>query len=181
MIAWVDVETTGLEPRGNVLLEVGIILTDDALNEIDRTSVTITPPATIRLIMKPEVLEMHDSGIGNGLLAECFDKGLEREDAMFTLIRWLNDRVEEPPIMAGSTVDFDRYWLKAKMSLLEQQFHYRSINVSSLKEINVRWGFADEWNNDRKTHRALDDLEDSIAELRHYSAALNIGPQAVVE
>lgn len=168
MLAWVDVETTGLNPRGGSLLEVGIILTDDELREQARTSVVLEPPRAYRLTMKPEVIAMHDAGEGNGLLADCEADGLRQEDAMFQLIRWLNARVEEPPVMAGSTVGFDRMWLREKMPLLEQCFNYRSVDVSTIKELNARWVFAPLWENDRKTHRALGDLEDSIAELRHY-------------
>lgn len=170
MLAWVDVETTALEPRGGALLEVGMILTDDDLDEFDRTSAVLTPPPGYRLTMKPEVLALHDAGAGNSLLAECESRGQSRDDAMFALIRWLSDRTDRL-VMAGNTVGFDRAWLKAKMPLLEALFHYRSIDVSSLKELNERWGFAPQWQGDRKLHRALPDLEDSIAELRHYRAA----------
>lgn len=172
MIAWVDIETTDLEPRHGAILEVGILLTDDELNEIDRTSVVLQPPWCYRLLMKPEVLALHDAGEGNGLLAECEASGLNHYHAASAICLWLGDRVEEPPVMAGNTVGFDRAWLKAKMGVLEALFHYRSIDVSSLKELNERWGFTSKWEGDRKLHRVLPDLEDSIAELRHYRAAL---------
>lgn len=169
MIAWVDVETTGLEPRGNALLEVGVVLTDDDLNEKERKSVLCELPPAWYLTTDRAVLEMHHE---SGLWEACAEEGLDRMDAMFELVRWLDKAVTEPPVMAGSTVGFDRACLKAQMPVFAELFHYRSIDVSSLKELNVRWGFAPEWEGGRKLHRSLPDIEDSIAELGYYRAAL---------
>ena len=65
MIAWVDVETTGLDPREDNLLEVGMIITDDNLNERARKAVVLRPPANVERLLKPVVLEMHRKGEGN--------------------------------------------------------------------------------------------------------------------
>lgn len=168
-LAWVDVETTGLDPDTGFLLEVGVILTNGDLAELDRTSVLIKAPPNLRATMDDEVYEMHHKG-----LLEACESGIgtmDRENAQTYLCRWLNERVKEPPVMAGSTVSFDRAWLKAKMPLFEQQFHYRNVDVSTLRELNRRWEFAPEWEGDRDLHRSLPDLEDSIAQLKLYREA----------
>lgn len=172
MIAWTDVETTGLEPRDGALLEVGVILTDDQLDEIARLAVLLEPPLNVRKLLRPEVVAIHDAGEGNNLLADCEFHGISHSIAETELCAWLTHHGAERPVMAGSSVHFDRAWLRAKLPVLEAKFHYRSIDVSSFKELNARWHFAPEWAKGRKLHRALPDIEDSIAELRHYRAAL---------
>lgn len=177
MLVWVDVETSGLETRGNSLLEVGMIVTENNLEEVARTSVVLKPPDHWKLTFKPEIIEMHTKGEGNGLMTDCVVNGVARDEAMFALVRFLAEHVPhldgDPPVMAGNSVHFDRMWLKAKMPLLEECFHYRNLDVSSLKIFNRMAEFAEPWEGDRKIHRALPDLEDSIAELRHYWEAIN--------
>lgn len=169
MICWVDVETTGLDPQKDTLLEVGVILTTDNLGEVDRTSVVLSATCAQLVSMKSMVYDMHEK---SGLIAAVETEGVELEEATSRLVQWLLER-EAIPVMAGNTVGFDRAWLRAKMPLFEALFHYRSIDVSSLKELNARWGFAPKWEGDRKIHRSLPDLEDSIAELQHYRVALS--------
>lgn len=171
MIAWVDVETTGLDPRGNDLLEVGIVLTDDRLNELARMAVLIQPSPGRELMIGDEVKAMHED---NGLWDECRSSGRELEAAQYELTRWCVERFDRDnrPVMGGSSVHFDRAWLRAKMPLLEALFHYRNIDVSTLKELNRRFAFAQKWEGDRDLHRSLPDLEDSIAQCRHYLEAI---------
>ena len=177
MIVWVDVETSGLDPRVDNLLEVGMLITDDKLEEVARTSLVIRPPAGWRLVYKPEIIAMHDAGEGNGLRAECEADGVSYDRGMFTLLSWLDTNLpewrEEPPPMAGNSVHFDRAFLRAKMPLLEEAFHYRNLDVSTIKIVNRLWHFAEPWEGGRKIHRALPDLEDSVAELRHYRDAID--------
>jgi oligoribonuclease len=172
MIAWVDVETSGLDPYAGELLEIGVILTDDDLNEKGRTSFVIAPRSRLYLNgMSEQVRRMHTK---SKLLLELDRSDLPSlEEVELFLFHWLSARSEEPLVVAGSTVGFDRAWIKAKMPLVERAFHYRSIDVSSLKELNRRWEFAPEWTGSREKHRALPDLEDSIAELRHYRGGIN--------
>lgn len=169
MIAWIDVETTGLDPKSDRLLEVGVVLTDDDLRELDARSFVIEGGPGLRDSMTKVVLTMH---VASGLLFECESSSAQSCHSVESrLVAWLRG-YDGPLVMAGSTVGFDRAWLKAKMPTLERLFHYRSIDVSSLKELNRRWEFAEPWDGDRKIHRALPDLKDSIAELRHYRGAI---------
>jgi oligoribonuclease len=185
VIVWVDVETSGLEPETDSLLEVGLIITDNELNEVARTNVVLAPPRGWQLVFKPVIVEMHTKGEGNGLMAECEANGVSYQRGMFALISWLDTNLEDfrsdPPPMAGNSVHFDRAFLRAKMGLLEECFHYRNIDVSSLKLVNRLWNFAEPWEGDRKIHRALPDLEDSVAELRHYRDAIDSAAVAAGE
>lgn len=167
MIAWLDVETTGLDPTFGHLLEVGIILTDDELNELSRIDVVIQPPDGTTVTVDAHVRKMHED---SGLWDDCRLEGVELRDAEYILTRWLADRIdrENPPPVAGSTVSFDRAWVRYHMGVLDGFFHYRSIDVSTVKELNRRFKFAPEWDGGRKIHRSLPDIEDSIAELKLY-------------
>lgn len=170
MIVWLDVETTGLDPAKGELLEVGFIVTDDELVPLDRTNIVLHEPCAD---MADEVRAMHEA---SGLLAEC-RQGCDLDLAEVKLIEWIDRHttaLEDPPILAGNTIGFDRSWLKAKMPRLNAAFFYRTIDVSSIKELNQRWGFAPKWGGDRKIHRALPDLEDSIAELQWYRDHLGV-------
>lgn len=176
MIVWVDVETTGLDPSKGDLLEVGLVATDDKLNPVSKTSVLMHEPVSYEDI-HPDVRAMHAA---SGLFLACEARGSDLVACEAFLCCWI-DRLgcEEPPPMAGSTVSFDRAWLKAKMPRLESKFHYRNIDVSTLKELNKRFGWVPEWEGDRDTHRALPDLEDSMNELQHYLGAFF--PRMVIE
>lgn len=175
MIAWVDVETTGLDPHNGDLLEVGICLTDDRLIVVAETCVLMHEP--VGGDIHPDVLAMHT---GSGLWQACRERGRDLAENELFLCRWMSRFVgDDKPVMAGSTVSFDRAWLKAKMPLLEALFHYRNIDVSTLKELNKRFGWITEWEGDRDIHRAIPDLEDSRNELRWYLAAF--APRMIIE
>lgn len=168
MILWVDVETTGLDPAKHDLLEVGLCLTDDRLHPVAETCVLGYAPVTADYI-HPEVIAMHD---GNGLWRGCRERGRDLFENEEFLIRWFRAHVGDESVpMGGSTISFDRAWLKAKMPRLEALFHYRNIDVSTLKELNKRFHWMPEWEGDRDIHRALPDIEDTISELKWYLGA----------
>lgn len=171
-VAWVDVETTGLDVEMDYLLEVGI---------------TITTPGPIWAVVKelsvvypfkksefdevnlhPAVLEMHKT---NGLWDECeammetpFDS-LAVQDMM---IQFLHDNDAAGSPMYGNTVHFDRAWLKQELPALERVFHYRNFDVSTLKQYAiVIHGENYPWM-DREIHRGCPDNQDAIANLTHF-------------
>lgn len=174
MMGWVDVETTGLDPQRDFIVEVGCIITDDNLEELARTSWVIhAPPKAFTRIYDNEIVyEMH---VANGLLEELVKGfgtpiGLVREE----LEKFVAPFTPNLP-MCGSSVHFDRAMLHAWMPSVEALFHYRNCDVSTLKELAQRW-----WPNmaairpaERKLHRVIPDIEDSIAELRHYRSYID--------
>ncbi|NUP07774.1 MAG: oligoribonuclease [Polyangiaceae bacterium] len=154
-LAWVDVETTGLNPDLDAILEVGIIITDRSLTEIDRASWALgdANPASIS---DPKVLEMHTR---SGLLAECEASDLEIDILDEIVCFFLKHQGAVGSPMCGSTVGFDRSFLRhARFAKL---FHYRNFDVSTYRTEARLLGI--EPPPKREVHRALPDLEDSIA------------------
>ncbi len=179
MLAWLDVETTGLNPTLDQLLEVGFIITDDDLNELARRAWVLPFDGKVDDFIR----NMHTK---SGLLAECkvLADGWRRWSESNIPVKharpiaqeicgWLKEQLkDEKPPLCGSTISFDKSFLSASltMSHILDLFHYRSIDVSSIKELARCWR-PDVYEKRPKPgarHRALPDLEDSIAELRFY-------------
>jgi oligoribonuclease len=176
---WIDVETTGLNPEKDHLLEVGGIVTDDQLQEQGRVVHVVDPQLPVdELIEKSSsvVREMHtESGLWDDLRRGGHDKA-GRVEAQ--LIVWLQGFTEgEKYPLCGSSVHFDRKWLKHYMPRLEAEMHYRNIDVSTIKELHRRFGPArDPDFEPRRAHRPLADLEDSIKALRFYLSEMGWSP-----
>lgn len=189
MLAFIDCETTGLEPeRGDLLLEVGILLTDDDLEVIDRISVVIAQPAELlelRLQANPLVREMHTT---SGLFAEIADLGEPASQnsaiigARLHLTDWLAEHGYTEPQslgpMAGSSVGFDRRFLLQWMRALEAVWHYRVDDVSSTREQAHRWrpDLTAGEPVPLKLHRVDPDLDDTLALARYYRTELFVHP-----
>lgn len=169
MILWVDVETTGLEPRDHYLLEVGLVLTTDDLHQLSHTSVVIKPAhPKWRNCMDDYVKNMHKL---SGLIDEC-ETGVPVEAATALLRDWIKKTGVDKPPMGGSSVHFDRMWLAAEMPMVERLFHYRNIDVSTVKELNKRWRRDELQARGQSKHRALDDLQATLDEARYYRTAI---------
>jgi oligoribonuclease len=168
MLNWFDVETTGINDDG-FLLEVGCILTDDNLNELARLALIVDPldPDLAYDYANEFVRTMHTE---NGLW-QAIRRGEGRpkarvEERFLDLVLEHSHGEKHP--LCGNTIGFDRRWLKRHMPSLEESFHYRNIDVSTLKETMRRfWPHRAPFEKD-KNHRVLDDIEGSIAEFRHY-------------
>lgn len=180
MIVWVDTETTGLDPEHGNLLEVALIVTSDDLEEVAARSVIVRPIAPLgfdawREHLDPFIQDMHGK---NGLLDDIrAGAGLRPGVAAEDLHRWALAQghgfdLKKVPL-AGSTVGFDRAWLKKHMPALESLFSYRSIDVSSITELVRRWASAiyedrPKADPEKIAHRALPDVRESISILRYY-------------
>lgn len=187
MIVWADTETTGLDPEHGNLLEVALVVTDDDLEEVAARSVVVQPIAPLGLDswrehLDPFILDMHSK---SGLLDEIFaGAGLLRHEAAGDLIGWALSRsagfdLKKTPL-AGSTVSFDRAWLKKHMPALESLFSHRSIDASSITELAARWAPAIYDNRpkadpEKIAHRALPDVRESISILRYYHSRGFVG------
>ena len=179
MIVWVDVETSGLDEKSGHLLEVAFVVTDDTLAERASTSIVVKPVGVdVEAMGMPLVVrEMHEK---SGLLADIPKIGVCRHEAEGQLTSWLGQtfgRLEDlrSIALAGSTVSFDRRWLRAHMEKLEALFSYRSIDVSCLTELASRFSTAVYAHRPKKEkgvkHRALEDVRESINYLRYYLAS----------
>jgi len=177
-MTWVDVETTGLDPSREYLMEVGLMVTDARLNPLAWTSTLVgiggvNTIMAVRAESDPYVRDMHDR---SGLWVEQIDAAAmgrlpDLGDAQAHLLDWWGRTLGSArPPMCGSSVTFDRSWLAAHMPDLHDRFHYREVNVSTVKELCRRWNKKafDKAPLKYEKHRAIPDLRESLDELAHY-------------
>jgi oligoribonuclease len=176
-IIWVDCEMTGLSLANDALIEVAALVTDYELNQFgDGIDLVIKPPAEMLEQMDDFVRDMHTS---SGLLDELAT-GItlaEAEQLVLAYVRqWAPEERKAP--LGGNTVGTDRGFLARDMPELESHLHYRIIDVSSIKELALRWFPRAFFNSPKKAggHRALADIRESIAELRYYREAIFVAP-----
>lgn len=169
MLTWIDLETTGLDPKEGYPLEVAMVITTDDLQElVTYTSPIWVYPPSLDSTLDPYVRMMH---LDNGLLAEIPSAPNLRDVEKEMVRLYRASAIDHALPLAGSTISFDREWLKEHFVNFAPLLHYRNVDVSTLKELNRRWRFAPEWPK-KEAHRALDDIQDSIEELRYYKQAL---------
>jgi oligoribonuclease len=168
---------TGLSLTTDALIEVAALVTDYELNQLgDGIDLVIKPPAEALEQMDDFVRDMHTS---SGLLEEL-PSGTTMADAEEQILayvrQWAPDASKAP--LGGNTVGTDRGFLARDMPKLESHLHYRIIDVSSIKELALRWFPRAFFNSPKKAggHRALADIRESIAELRYYREAIFVAP-----
>lgn len=178
MILWIDTETTGLSPTMDDMLELGMIITRDDLTFVEGKSMLIQPGNFSFSKMNPLVRDMH---IKSGLIADLTPGStkkvypLDRVERSF--IAWLEANMMLGRPMAGSSVQFDRQMLERHMPHLASKFHYRNMDVSSLREFSrAWWENHDFWQEKllgaENTHRVIPDLHDTIELARFYKDGL---------
>jgi len=176
MIVWLDLETTGLDPATERILELGMVVTTNQLYELGRRNWVLHYKRSPRIRIDPVVAEMH---MANGLWPECEASRQGNATAATEAIEWLRNLgvPEGRTPLAGNSVGFDRAFLATHMPSLAQYFHYRNIDVSSLNELCKRWNspLYQLLPQVDGRHRALSDLDDSIASARFYKDFLFTG------
>ncbi len=167
-LIWIDLEMTGLEPDHDRIIEIATIVTDAQLNTLAEGPVfAIHQNETVLAGMDEWNQKQHG---GSGLLQRVRDSRMDEREAEAQTIAFLEQYVEKGKSpMCGNSICQDRRFLARTMPTLEAFFHYRNLDVSTLKELARRWhpevlqGFSK-----TGSHLALDDIRDSINELRHY-------------
>ena len=174
-LVWMDLEMTGLSPRDDRIIEIATVITDPHLNVIEEGPVMAIRQPLERLVGMDEWnTKTHtESGLVNRVRESSIDEG-EAERVTLAFISKHVPGNHSP--LCGNSICQDRRFLAAYMPKLEAYLHYRNLDVSSIKELVVRW--RPELLNDFKknnTHRALDDIRESIAELKFYrSTFINV-------
>lgn len=175
LIAWIDTETTGLDPHRDELLEIALVITDNDLNEIGNPAHVLIRTESINrtlLLMNPFVRDMHTS---NGLIdALRTGAGMGYHEADQHIARAIDDVAGgiAPLILGGNSITHDRGFLQAQAPETFGRLHYRSIDVTSIEIDMARDGHAEQIEQWRKDftptdgHRALGDIRDSIRQLR---------------
>ncbi|MDH6181296.1 oligoribonuclease [Microbacteriaceae bacterium SG_E_30_P1] len=176
LLVWIDCEMTGLDVGVDELVEVAVVITDYNLVAVDPGfSVVINPDQSAFDNMSDFVREMHTS---SGLLEEI-PHGMSLADAEFAVHEYIINHVPTPKTapLAGNTIGTDRMFLAKYMPRVDSHLHYRSIDVSSIKELSRHWFPRVYFNAPTKDggHRALADILESIRELEYYRRAVFVG------
>ncbi len=167
-LVWMDLEMTGLDPDRHVIIEIATIITDSNLDLIaEGPELAIQTTETDLAAMNRWNVEHHT---GSGLLDRVRNQGVARLEAEALTLEFLDKHtIKRRTHLCGNSVWQDRRFLRRYMPLLDDWFHYRLIDVSSIKEIVKRWhpGVLKEIKKNTE-HRALADIRESIEELRFY-------------
>ncbi len=170
-LIWIDLEMTGLDPEENVIIEIATIVTDSDLN-------IIAEGPNIAIFQPEEELEKMDEWnvthhTANGLIEAVRESEISNATAEIRTLEFLREYCEEGrSLLCGNTIGQDRRFLRAYMPTLQDFCHYRSIDVSSVKELANRWYPKDKGILKPSGHRALDDIKGSIRELAHYRESI---------
>ncbi|MFC3852124.1 oligoribonuclease [Salinispirillum marinum] len=167
-LVWIDLEMTGLDPEKERIIEIATIVTDADLNILaEGPELVIHQPMSLLDAMDPWCVKHHGE---SGLTQRVIDSTVTDEEAEAQTLAFLQDWVTpgKSPL-AGNTIGQDRRFMVKYMPKLEAYMHYRNLDVSTLKELAKRWkpGIVDGFKK-QNSHRALDDIRESIEELRYY-------------
>ena len=173
LLVWIDCEMTGLDIAIDELVEVAVVITDYDLVAVDPGfSIVIKPDQSAFDNMGDFVTNMHRE---SGLLEEI-PNGVALADAEYAVNEYILKFVPTPQTapLAGNTIGTDRTFLAKYMPRVDSHLHYRSIDVSSIKELSRRWFPRVYFNAPTKDggHRALADIRESIRELEYYRKAV---------
>ena len=174
MRVWMDLEMTGLDPTSDTIVEIATIITDDDLAVVaEGPDLVVHTPAEALATMSDVVRDMHTR---SGLLAAIESSTLSLADAGAETLAFIKQHVPEPRTvpLAGNSIGTDRRFLAAHLPEIEDHLHYRCVDVSTIKELARRW-YPDALAgapSKRGGHRALDDIRESVEELRFYRTAL---------
>ena len=167
-LIWIDLEMTGLDTDSDSIIEIATVVTDANLNVLaEGPDLAIAHPVAKLEAMDEWNRNQHTK---SGLWRRVVEEGVPMAEAEAQTIAFLKQWVpERASPMCGNSICQDRRFLHREMSSLERYFHYRNLDVSTLKELARRWapsvlaGFSKE-----SKHTALSDVHDSINELKHY-------------
>ena len=178
-LIWIDLEMTGLDPSNDRIIEVATIVTDKDLNELAVGPVlAIFQENSILSAMDKWNTEQHTK---SGLIERVKKSTIKESDAEKATIEFLDQHVpSNKSPMCGNSICQDRRFLARLMPQLENYFHYRNLDVSSLKELAQRWypNVAKGFNKESK-HLALDDIRDSIDELKYYREHILLSEKSI--
>ncbi len=167
-LVWMDLEMTGLDHEVERILEIATIITDWELNIIEEGPVVAVRQSEELISGMDEWNTEHHTA--SGLIDRVRKEGISEADAEQQVLDFIASHVgERESPLCGNTIGQDRRFLARYMPRIEEYLHYRSIDVSTLKELALRWrpdihaGIKK-----RNTHQALDDIRESIEELRYY-------------
>ena len=177
-IVWMDMEMSGLDPETDRILEVAVLVTDGEL------SVVAEGPDLV-VHQSDEVLEAMDewntTHLGlSGITKRVRESTVDEKQASAVLLDFLAEHTKKKKApLAGNSIHQDRRFVARYMPGVEEWLHYRNVDVSTIKELAQRW-YPKQYTGrppKKGSHRAMDDLKESIEELKYYRRALFLPPQ----
>lgn len=174
MLAWIDLEMTGLDAERDVILEIAALVTDDDLTIVaEGPDLVVHQPAASLAGMEKIVVKMHDD---SGLTKAVESSTVSLEEAGAAVLEFLRQHLPEAGTvpLCGNSIATDRKFLARHLPELDAYFHYRSIDVSTVKELCRRW-YPEAYAaapDKAGHHRALDDIRESVAELAYYRSTI---------
>ena len=170
MLVWMDLEMTGLDHTSDVIVEIATLITDDDLAIIAEGPDLVVGATEEQLAdMDPFVVEMHTR---SGLLDQIKASTITLDEAGAATLEFIREHVPESRSvpLCGNSIGTDRRFLAAYLPDIENYLHYRSIDVSSVKELVKRWYPDIDVKRPRGqgSHRALDDIRESVREMKYY-------------
>ena len=183
-LVWIDLEMTGLDTERHVIVEIACLVTNAQLDLLDDgVDIVVHQDAAALEGMDDFVRKMHTK---SSLLPQIEASTVDLATAGATVLAYVKRHVPkagQAPLF-GNSIGVDRRFLDRGLPELDQYLHYRSIDVSSLKELCRRW-YPEIYRGrpaKKETHRALDDIRESVAELRYYRDTMlkppEVGPEA---
>ena len=169
-LVWIDLEMTGLDTERHVIVEIACLVTDAQLELVDDgIDIVVHQDAAALAAMDDFVRRMHTK---SGLLPEIEASTVDLATAGAQVLDYVKTHVPKPGVapLCGNSIGVDRRFLDRALPELDGYLHYRSIDVSSLKELCRRW-YPTVYRgrpSKKETHRALDDIRESVAELQYY-------------
>ena len=166
-LIWIDLEMTGLDPSKEKIIEIATLVTDSDLN-------ILAEGPNLIISQAKEILNSMDEWNQNqhgksGLIEEVIESNITEQAAEIETLDFISKYVgEKISPMCGNTVSHDRRFLSKYMPRLEAYFNYRHIDVSSFKEVAVRWMNEAQVYEKKGSHRALGDIKESVEELKFY-------------
>jgi oligoribonuclease len=170
MLVWMDLEMTGLDHTSDVIVEIATLITDDELNIVaEGPDLVVHADDEALAGMDPFVVNMHTK---SGLLEQIKASTISLAEAGAQTLTFIQEHVPEAGTvpLCGNSIGTDRRFLAAALPEIEDYLHYRSIDVSSVKELVKRW-YPDldaKRPRGQGSHRALDDIRESVRELEYY-------------
>jgi oligoribonuclease len=167
-LIWIDLEMTGLDSFNDVIIEIATLVTDKDLNVLGEGPVFAIHQADEALAKMDDWCQKQHGG--SGLVARVKASECNEQQAEAATLAFLSQYVPAGASpMCGNSICQDRRFLAKHMPELEKFFHYRNLDVSTLKELANRWkpGLADGFKKE-SSHLAMNDILDSIAELQYY-------------
>jgi oligoribonuclease len=170
VLVWLDMEMTGLDPDRERIIEIAMIITDGKLAELASGPELVIHQSDELLAAMDDWNKKHHGA--SGLIERVRIATVTESDAEAQMIAFINAHVpaKERPVLAGNSIHQDRRFIRRYMPLLEKRLHYRMVDVSTVKELARRWypEIIAKQPPKKETHRALDDIRESIDELRFY-------------